>query len=114
VQIEKVSRYISVQTPSRSMSGANGVRRMLLSLPRVKWLELDPDYKPFGGIDDEIEPPPKPSSPKPGSPLSGRELEIWNLRMMNMSFADIAAHFGVTRDTVRGMYARARKKRDTE
>lgn len=45
MHIEKVTRYVNTASPSRSSSGTITVRKIPLSLPRVRWLERDPDFK---------------------------------------------------------------------
>lgn len=54
MKIEKISTYIVSSTPSRSSSGKTTVRSVLMSLPRVRWLERDnpqPESKPEDIID---------------------------------------------------------------
>ncbi len=41
MNIEKVSRMVMVSTLDRSSTSQ---RKILISLPRVRWLERDPDY----------------------------------------------------------------------
>jgi len=43
MKILKISKYVLVKTPSRSSSETEAVRHMLLSLPRIKWLEREFD-----------------------------------------------------------------------
>lgn len=52
MHIEKVTRYVNTASPSRSSSGTITVRKIPLSLPRVRWLERDPDYKPSSEPED--------------------------------------------------------------
>ena len=113
MHIQKISRYVPVAAPTNSTSESISSRKMLMSLPRVKWLERDPDYKPNGFFEEDLPPPPPPSPnvPKAGMPLSDREDEIYKLRMGGESFTDIARRFGISSDTVRGMFSRARRKR---
>jgi len=46
MQIEKITKYVNTAAPSRSSSSNITVRTIPLSLPRVRWLERDPDFKP--------------------------------------------------------------------
>ena len=46
MQIEKVTKYVNLASPSRSSSSTVTVRTVAMSLPRVRWLERDPDFKP--------------------------------------------------------------------
>lgn len=119
MQIEKVSRYIPVSTPSRS-SEQTTIRQMMVSLPRVKWLENDLDsceyYKKYR----------KPEEVRPsiaadlkrseawcdrlrGEPLTPTEQKVANLRVNHHPTA-IGRKLGIATSTVRGMLARIRAK----
>jgi hypothetical protein len=47
MKIHKISKYVPISTPSRGSSSETGVRHMLISLARVRWLEREPDPKSF-------------------------------------------------------------------
>ena len=55
MHIEKVTKYVNLASPSRSSSSTVTVRTVPMSLPRVRWLERDPDYKPEGVINPASE-----------------------------------------------------------
>ena len=41
MKIEKISRYVPIATSSRSSTDTDTIRHMLVSLPRVRWLERE-------------------------------------------------------------------------
>ena len=47
MKIQKISKYVPISTASRSSSGESTIRHMLVSLPRIKWLEKNPDPTMF-------------------------------------------------------------------
>lgn len=122
MHIEKVSKYVPVSTPSRSHEGST-VRQMLISIPRLKWLD--------DGIDDcryykfyKPEPPKTiiphiPSGKTPswavrlkGQPLSTQEQQVADV-MDTMKIAEISRSMRIAQTTVRGIISRIRAKRAT-
>ena len=60
MKIEKTSKYVFSSVPSRSLLDGGHVRKVLLSLPRVRWLERDqpapepPEYVEMNNTDSYI------------------------------------------------------------
>ena len=108
MQVPKVSKYITV----------NEQRRVLLSLPRVKWLEAQPDYVPWPPL---VESPPKPvvdfqparydSRPQQRSyDLTARQKQVWGLHREGKSNKEIAELMGSSPNAVGKLLAQAREK----
>lgn len=93
MKIMKISKYVIVQTPSRSSSETGTVRRMLLSLPRIKWLEreFDPTLHTSSYIPDDESWVTLQNMDSYVS-LTKREEEIIRLTDRGMSPAQIADH----------------------
>lgn len=122
MQIEKVSRYIEPICDNRSGGTATYTRRrILISLPRVKWLERQPDYVPWPPL---VEPqpvkpqaPPRPVNrydPRPGpvrrDELTTQQRQIWALHLGGMLVTDIAKKLQKTPNAVSKSLAEARQK----
>lgn len=119
MQIEKVSKYIPVSTPSRS-SEQTTMRQMMVSLPRVKWLERDIDnceyYKKYRkpeevkpSIAADLKRSPTWCARLKGEPLTPQEQKVADLRVNHHPTA-IGRKLGLAPSTVRGMLARIRAK----
>lgn len=122
MHIEKVSRYVPVSTPSRSYEGST-VRQMLVSIPRLKWLDDGIDecryYKHYKPEPAETASPSRPSGKAPswsarlkGQPLTAQEQRVADV-MDKMRIIDISRNMQIAQTTVRGMMARIRAKRAT-
>ena len=120
MQIEKVSKYKPISTPSRSHEGAT-IRQMLISIPRLKWLDQDRDncqyYRQYKSPDDVIKKIPIDIRRSPtwcaelkGQPLSPQEKKVDELRT-SMQPTAIGRALGLKVSTVRGMLARIRAKK---
>jgi hypothetical protein len=120
MQIEKVSKYKPISTPSRSHEGAT-IRQMLISIPRLKWLEKDVDsckyYRQYKNPDNVIKKLPVDIRKSPtwcatlnGQPLSPQEKKVDDLRN-SMQPTAIGRALGLKVSTVRGMLARIRAKK---
>lgn len=120
MHIEKVSRYKPVSTPSRSHEGVT-IRQMLISLPRVKWLEKDINdsryYKQYKNPNEvapklpiDIRRSPTWCATLKGQPLSPQEKKVDELRV-GMQPTAIGRALGLKTSTVRGMIARVRAKK---
>lgn len=120
MQIEKVVKYIPISTPSRS-SDQTTVRQMMISLPRVKWLEVDinscehyryykkpEDVKP--AIAKDLQRSPTWSARLKGEPLTQQEEKVDALRQ-TMTPTNIGRSLNIKPSTVRGMIARIRAKK---
>ena len=105
--IDKVSWIIEVHNISRSSSASSCGRRVLMSLPRVKWLERDPDY---------VVPPPVTENPtentlrRAARPLANREMEAYEHRRRGLSYAQISMLMGASENAARSYVSSARKK----
>ena len=115
MQIEKVSKFIN----SRSFENATG-RRVLLSLPRVRWLEAQPDYTPWPPLETPKPPPPAVPDYKPGKytlrpqyrndRLSDAQKRAWDLHRSGMSHMWIGVEMNKTTNAVGKLIAQAREK----
>lgn len=119
MQIKKVSKYIPVSTPSRSHEGST-VRQMLISIPRLEWLDKDIDasthYRKYKDISEvkpktpnEAKNTPSWSARLKGVPLSPMEQKIYDLSQ-SMKIREVGSQLGIAPSTVRGTIARARAK----
>lgn len=107
MQIEKISRVINVSV-NGSSAYDNGLthRRVLLSLPRVRWLERDEEYVP----------PQEPVEPGDLIPsyarknIQPREQEAFDMRKRGMKMVEIADAMGITVKAARGYVLVARRK----
>lgn len=120
-RIEKVSRYVPAVTPSRSGRGEdNGstVRHMLLSIPRIKWLESGETefYHKYKMLDDE----PIIVSPcysddwceaVKAEPLTERELLVEKMVNDGNTRNAITLKLHMARGTISNLLARIRVKR---
>jgi hypothetical protein len=116
--IEKVSRYIPCNTPSRSHEGLT-VRHMLMSIPRVKWLEQDLEscqyyrnYKKYEEVRSPVEPRSVAARVERllGQELTDREKKIDEMRH-TMSSRMIATALNMHSSTVRDDIAKIRAKK---
>jgi ATP/maltotriose-dependent transcriptional regulator MalT len=120
-RIEKVSRYIPVVTPSRSGRGqenGSSVRHMLLSIPRIKWLENEETeyYHKYAALTEEPVVVAPSHSDKwcemvKAEPLTERELLVERLVNDGFSHAVIAEKEHMARATIALLIKRARVKR---
>lgn len=118
MNIEKVSKYINVR--SGISCGPGDGRRVLLSLPRVQWLERQPDYAPWPPLEN---PKPEPEPEQEYQParytfrpqlrsneLSTRQRQAWALHLGGMSNGQIAEKMGTTPNAAGKLLAQAREK----
>ena len=131
MRIEKVSKYISV-TPGAAEPKTFG-RRVLLSLPRVRWLEAQPDYQPWpplpeGGSDDgDLDTESGSGSMVRGSPdykpnryifrpqyrrndLSDRQRSAWEFHCSGLTMRQIGENMGCSANAASKLVAQAREK----
>ncbi len=117
MEIEKVSYY---------HYDAKDQRHIVMSLPRVRWLERDPEYKPPALILEEqkidrrkdnrvanraIVAPPRAFRPaQRNDELSPREAKIWMMHSKGMLVVQIAKELGVAPNAVSKALCRAREK----
>jgi len=114
---EKVSKYITIRPGVSSPQGAE--RRVLLSLPKVKWLEAQPDYQPWPPLREPEPEPPKPSPPptrytfRPetrSNELSARQRQAWALHLGGLSMAQIGEKMSCTSNAAGKLVGQAREK----
>ena len=100
MHIDRVSRYVPVVGGSHST--AEQRRLVLMSLPRVRWLERDGDYKPRGnGIT-----PTQYEFPN----LSPYESLALGYKMSGLTNWQVAAEMGVSGKTARDYILQAVRK----
>lgn len=120
MQIEKVSKYKPISTPSRSHEGTT-VRQMLISIPKLKWLDDYADkstyYRAYKTVEEvkpkapvDIQRSPSWCARLLGEPLSPQEKRVDDLRQ-SMQPTAIGRVLGLKASTVRGMLARIRAKK---
>lgn len=120
MKIEKVCRYVPVVTglKSEGMTAGSTVRHMLLSLPRLRWLEggetdfyhkyKSPDSDPF------IENPSYTAqwvNEVKHLPITQREILVERLVNDGMTHKDVAKRIGVERGSIANLLNRVRVKR---
>lgn len=120
MHIEKVSKYIHVTTPSRSNETHTG-RMMLMSIPRIKWLEgAETDfYHTYTEKDVKLPPAYVLRDNRPnswvekiiGQDLTERETEALRLLRSGMANKDIAAKIGLSRSGLRDMIIKIKIKK---
>lgn len=121
MKVEKVCRYIPIAmgtSGDRAKSGGSTIRQMLLSIPRVKWLEgantefyhkySPPDENPrvhlYSHSDEWCEKMKK-------EPLTERELLVEHMLRDGHTFKQIAEHIGLQPGSIAKYVARVRVKR---
>lgn len=118
MNIAKVSKYI--RSHSGISSGPGDGRRILLSLPRVEWLERQPDYTPWPPLE---EPKPEPEPVPDFQParynlrphmrsheLSNRQRQAWALHLGGLSMAQIGEKMSCTANAASKLVSQAREK----
>ena len=128
MRIEKISRYISV-TPGVS-EPRNFGRRVLLSLPRVRWLEAQPDYQPWpplpvdgpvsdaeSGVAQDLEDDRKVSHNRcvfrphlRRNDLSDRQRSAWDFYRSGLTMRQIGENMGCSANAASKLVAQAREK----
>lgn len=122
MQIDRYSRFVPVRDLHRGLTESDiedsKARRTVLSVPRVKWLERDPEYVPPGEIiacgkfiEDQEQRQVALQHKRTvmlRTPPSKREAEVYRLRTEEkMAYAEIAAILKISTDAARSMYSRA-------
>lgn len=103
MKIEKVSTYIVASTPSRSSGEQSTMRKILLSLPRVRWLERD-NPQSVGDIKRSEE------SDKKYIILNSKERDVLKLHEEGNSEIQIANKRAMSLTAVKRTILRAKKK----
>lgn len=120
--IERTTRIIAAHTPSRSHSVTDNMRLIPLSLPRIKWLESDPEmalkYADEGAINSWKENSEEISRKKVTLsylekdasvvPMRNCDRTVYNLRVKEqMTYEQIARQLKIGNSTARTYFARA-------
>ena len=116
--MQKQSKYIVPLCDNRSSTN-NQRRADLMSLPRLSWLDRQPDYDPW----PETEPPhvePRPIEPQkrkngrfassPSDVMSKAQIKVWEMHMADISIAEIARRVGKSPNAVSKLLCAARHK----
>lgn len=114
--MNRVSKYIHVR--SGISCGPGDGRRVLLSLPRVEWLERQPDYEPWPPLKEPVPVPVPDFQParydlRPHlrrHELSQRQRDAWAMHLGGASNQKIAEWMGCTTNAVGKLLAQAREK----
>lgn len=115
MRIEKISRIVPIATGTsgRRTTTNSTVRNMLLSIPRVRFLEggeTEYYHKFTAQVDDEI--PTMPYGEARVKPLTEREKDVVRLKNTGMTILAIAKHFHVRPSTISKSLSIARAKID--
>lgn len=112
MQIEKVSRVITVNVGGSTICDGLTTRKVLMSLPRVKFLEGGEDYVP----------PPPPADldtvPDGARPLytykdiTPCERRAYDLRQQGMSIIEICGVMKISQSAARSYVAAAKRKKE--
>ncbi len=114
--MNRVSKYIHVR--SGISCGPGDGRRVLLSLPRVEWLERQPDYEPWPPL-KEPEPEPVPDFQptrydlRPhlrSHELSERQKQAWDLYQSDLTVTQIGEKMDCTPNAASKLVAQAKEK----
>lgn len=113
--VEKISRYVFLNN-SRETDSSYGARKVLVSLPRVRWLERDGLPSQYVVIADDQQPEePTPRfnvehHPSFGMELSAVEKQAMEFRDQGLTYAEIAQRMGVTHVSVKNYVSRGLRK----
>ncbi len=103
MNIEKVSKYISVNNGKSPVDGQN-CRRVLISIPRVRWLERGGNYVSNYVLEEDIVAVDAQTTHRLfGKPLSVREQRVLNLRDRGMSYTEIAMELKLSKDIIKNL-----------
>lgn len=110
MKIEKISKYIPIASSSRSSADTATIRHMLVSLPRVRWLERedisDLNIRNYSMEGSAVE----LSNMGSYITLTGRERELSNLSKEGMSLQMIAQRKNMNSSNVARILDSAQKK----
>ena len=108
MKIKKISKYVSISIPSRGSE--QPTRRMLLSLPRIHWLERDKSEKYFTDSyapeSDAVE----LTNMLSYIHLTKNEKEIFTMQANGVSFDDIAREKNINVIDIKRIVDSANKK----
>lgn len=116
MNVEKVSKYISIRSGISEPQSVG--RRVLMSLPRVRWLEAQPDYEPWPPLEEpKPEPPPEPEPARyelrpqlRSNEMSDRQKAAWAMHNEGLSNIQIAERMKITPNAAGKLLAQAREK----
>lgn len=110
MKIEKISKYIPIASSSRSSADTATIRHMLVSLPRVRWLERedisDLNIRNYSMEGSAVE----LSNMGSYITLTGRERELSNMSKEGMSLQMIAQRKNMNSSNVARILDSAQKK----
>ena len=120
--MEKQSKYITKYTDVDNPKYGTFTRRnILLSLPRVKWLDRQPDYTPWPDLPAVVQTEDKPER-KPvktrytfrphmrSDKLTPLQQQVWDLHRKGLSHPQIGQQMGKSTNAVAKLIAQAREK----
>lgn len=123
MQIEKVSKYVFANTPSRSSEGSTA-RKILISIPRLRWLENGNTdfYGSFSKMNDTPGPRIRSNTHDTeawaqrlaGQPLTEREQKAYDLMKTGIRQIQAADIMGIPRSTFRDILIKIKAKKLVE
>ena len=118
--MEKQSKYITKYTDVDNPKYGTFTRRnILLSLPRVKWLDRQPDYTPWPDLPAVVQTEVKPERKSTrytfrphlrNDKLSEMQQEAWNLHCEGKTNVQIGVELNKSANAVCKLLAQAREK----
>ena len=118
--MEKQSKYITKYTDVDNPKYGTFTRRnILLSLPRVKWLDRQPDYTPWPDLPPPAQPEDKPKHtptrytfrPQTRSDqLTPLQQQVWDLHRQGLSHVKIGVEMNKSTNAIGKLIAQAREK----
>ena len=122
-KMEKQSKYITKYTDVDNPKYGTFTRRnILLSLPRVKWLDRQPDYTPWPELPTIVQTEDKPER-KPvvntrytfrphmrSDKLTPLQQQVWDLHRQGLSQPQIGQQMGKSTNAIAKLIAQAREK----
>jgi DNA-directed RNA polymerase specialized sigma24 family protein len=119
-KMEKQSKYITKYTDVDNPKYGTFTRRnILLSLPRVKWLDRQPDYTPWPELPTIVQTEDKPER-KPtrctfrphtrSNQLTPLQQQAWDLHCQGLSHAKISVEMNKSTNAIGKLLAQAREK----
>lgn len=119
-KMEKQSKYITKYTDVDNLKYGTFTRRnILLSLPRVKWLDRQPDYTPWPDLPTIVQTEIKPERKSTrytfrphlrNDKLTPLQQQVWDLHRQGLSHPQIGQQMGKSTNAVAKLIAQAREK----
>jgi DNA-binding NarL/FixJ family response regulator len=112
MQIEKVSKIITVNVGGSTICDGITTRKVIMSLPRVKFLEGGEGYVP-PPTTEELDTIPDGSRPLyTYRNISSRERIAYDLRQRGLTIGEICGEMGVSESAARSYVASAKRKKE--